>query len=120
MTKITGKAIIRVDGTELRTADKGAATLDIGGEKREPKVGAGKTWGFNEETMPVELSCKIFHTGDTSLKQLGAITSATISFECDSGKRYVLREAFSLDTPKLDAKSGEVELKFSAVSCDEA
>ncbi len=120
MAKITGKAIIRVDGTELRTADKGAATLDLGGEKREAKVGAGKTWGYNEETMPVELTCKVYHTADTSLKKLGAITSATISFECDSGPRFVLREAFSLDTPKLDAKTGEVEMKFSAVSCDEA
>ncbi len=120
MTKITGKAIIRADGVELRTADKGAATLDIGGEKREPKVGAGKTWGYSEETMPVELTCKVYHTADTSLKKLGAITNATISFECDSGPRYLLREAFSLDTPKIDTKDGTVELKFSAVSCDEA
>lgn len=118
MSKITGKAIIRVDGTELRSAS--GATIDPGGEKREAKTGAGKVWGYNEDTVAPEVSCKVYHTADTSLKKLGAITNATISFECDSGPKYVLREAFVLDTPKLDTKDGTVELKFSAVSCDEA
>ncbi|SNS05561.1 Phage tail tube protein [Humidesulfovibrio mexicanus] len=118
MTQITGKATIRVDGTELRTAP--GATLDTGGEKREPKVGAGKVWGFSEDTQAPEVTCKVYHTADTSLKKLGAITSATLSFECDTGAKFVLREAFVTEPPKLDAKDGTVELKFSAISCDEA
>jgi hypothetical protein len=115
--QITGKAIIRVDGQELRSAD--GATLNFGGEKREPKVGSGKVYGFSAETVAPELECQIYHTADTSLKALAAIVDATITFDTDTGKQFLLREAFVTDVPSLKTKDGTVDLKFSAISCEE-
>ncbi|ADU63400.1 MULTISPECIES: phage tail tube protein [Pseudodesulfovibrio] len=115
--QVTGKAIIRVDGTELRTQD--GATLNPGGEKREAQVGNGKVHGYKEETQAPELECQVFHTADLSLKALGAITSATVMFETDTGAVFVLREAFVTDVPSLNVKDGTVGLKMSAISCDE-
>jgi len=115
--QVTGKAVIRVDGQELRTLD--GASLNPGGEKREAVVGSGKVHGYKEETVAPELECQIAHTADTSLMELGAIVSATITFDTDTGRQFLLREAFATDVPGLKTKDGTVDLKFSAISCEE-
>jgi len=111
----TGKAIIRVNGRELRSLDD--STLDPGGVKRDPVVGSGKVHGFKEETVPPQLECKVAHKADTDLVELGKIVDATIIFESDTGDTYILRDAFILEPAKLSAKDGTVELKFSGISC---
>jgi len=111
----TGKALIRVNGRELRTFDE--ASLDPGGVKRDPVYGSGKIHGFKEETAPPQLECKIAHKADTSLTELGQIVDATVIFESDTGDTYVLRDAFVMEPAKLNAKDGSVDLKFSAMSC---
>jgi hypothetical protein len=116
MAQITGKATLRVDGKEIRTDGKGK--LKIGGEKREPVTGPGKVHGYKEETEAPELEVKVAHTADLSLKTLQAITNATVAFETDTGRQFILREAFTTDVLELDAADG-VTLKMSALSCDE-
>ena len=115
--QVTGKAIIRVDGNELRTADE--ATLSIGGVSREAVVGAGKVHGHTESTVAPELECTIYHTADTSLKEIAAITDATVLFEADTGRRFILTGAFVTDVPSLKVKGGEVDVKMSALTCEE-
>jgi hypothetical protein len=116
MPQITGKAIIRVNGREWRAED--GASLDVGGEKRNPKVGGGKVHGFNKETVEPKMECKMFHTRDDDLLAIGKIEDATVIFECDTGDTYVLREAFVLEPAKLEAKDGTVSVSFSAISCE--
>lgn len=116
--QVTGKAIIRVDGKEIRALD--GATLNPGGEQREPVVGSGKVHGYKEETQAPEMECQVAHTADTSLKELGAITAATVMFETDTGQTHIMREAFVTDVPTLNTKDGTVNLKMSAISCEEA
>jgi hypothetical protein len=111
----TGKAIIRVNGKELRAFDD--ASLDVGGVKREAVKGSGKIFGYKEETAEPVLECKIAHRADTDLVELGTIVDATVIFESDTGDTYILRDAFVTETPKLSAGDGSVELKFSAISC---
>lgn len=115
MAKYTGNAKIYSEGQEIAT-DKGA-TLQVGGVKREPKVGA-QVYGYNEEVIPPEVSCKVFHGPDTDIKKINALADATIIFECDNGPRYVLRSAFVTETGELDSKDGSLQVKFSALSCD--
>jgi hypothetical protein len=111
----TGKAVIRVNGKELRAFDD--ATLDIGGVEREAVKGSGKVFGFKEATKEPSMECKIAHKQDTDLVELGAIVDATVIFESDTGDTYILRDAFVTETPKLNAQDGSVDLKFSAISC---
>lgn len=118
MTQVTGKAIIRVDGNELRTLD--GATLNPGGVNREAMKGGGKVHGYKEEDMEPTVECSVAHTKDLSLKELGAITDATVMFETDTGKQFILRNAWVSEPPGLDANSGGVSLRFAAISCDEA
>lgn len=113
--QITGKATIRVDGQLWRTED--GASLDTGGVKRTAKVGGGNVYGYSEETVPPELECKVYHTKDTDVPAINAITSATVLFESDTGDSYVLREAFVLESAKLESKDGTIPVKFSGTSC---
>ena len=118
MSQVTGRAIIRVDGTELRTLD--GATLDIGGVDREAMKGGGKVHGYKEADKEPEMDCKVAHTKDLSLKWLGSITDATVIFECDSGPRFILRKAWTMNPPQLAASDGSIDLKMSAIAVDEA
>ena len=115
--QVTGRAKIRVDGTLLETMP--GATLDIGGIRRKTVVGAIKVIGYQEEPAPAVLDCRIAHQKKVSVTALGALNDTTITFETDTGKLYMLRHAFSTDTPKVDSGSGEVTLKFEAPACDE-
>lgn len=117
MPQVTGTAVIRVDGRELRSLQ--GATLNIGGFKLDPKKGGGKVHGFSEEVMEATMDCKIAHTKDLSVKGLGAIRNATVLFDTDTGVQFVLRNCNTIEPPSLDSGSGEVDLKMAAEDCDE-
>ena len=115
--KITGRATISIDGVKHKT-DEGA-TINVGGVTRKAVKNGKVIYGFQEEGVEPTLDCKIFHNKDLSLIELGKIDDATVFFETDTGQTLVLRNAFVTDPPSLDAKSGLVDLKMSALSIDE-
>jgi len=117
MSKITGKAIITVDGLQYRT-DSGA-TLNPGGNNRSSVMGGGKVHGYQEEDVAPSMECTVYHTKDVSLRQLSDITDATVMFETDTKKVFVLRNAFVTEPASLNSKDGTIGLKFEAESCDE-
>lgn len=114
--QITGKCIIRIDGSEIRSTDD--ATLNVGGVNREAVTGGGKVYGYKEETVAPTLECSIAHAKDTDLVALSATTTATIIFETDTGDKYVLREAFMTEPASLQTTNGTASLNWSAVSCE--
>ncbi|HXG47686.1 MAG TPA: phage tail tube protein [Methylomirabilota bacterium] len=114
--QITGRVYVKVDGDLLRS--KQGAKLMYGGVRREAVIG-NQVDGFTEEAVAPEVECTISHAADTSLAKLAAIKDATLTFETDTGKTFVLRGAFLTDPPELTGGQGEVPLKFSAISCEE-
>ena len=117
MAQVTGRAIIRVNGRELRTLD--GATLNPGGVTREAMKGGGKVHGYREEDVEPTMSCKVAHTAETSLKELADIVDATVIFETDTGRRFIMREAWTSEPPELDADAGAVSLAMAAIAYDE-
>ena len=116
MSKFTGKAVIRVDGNQWRCTD--GCKLHPGGVEREPRVGGGRVHGYAEKTKAPEMEVSVLHAKDTDLTAINAIVDATVIFECDSGDRYVLRNAFVADQGSLDAENSTVDVKMSAESCE--
>lgn len=114
--QITGKAIIRVNGSEIRSLDD--ATLNPGGVNREAVAGSGKVYGYKEETTAPEVECSIAHTKNTDIVELSAIVDATLIFETDTGDKYTLREAWVSEPASLKTSDGTVSLKFGAISCE--
>ena len=114
--QVTGRVYIKVDGALLRSKD--GAKLMFGGVEREAVVG-NMVHGYTEKVSAPTVECTISHMGDTSLKSLAALTNSTLTFETDTGKSYVVRNAWLNTPPELTGGSGEVSLKFTGISCEE-
>ncbi|MBI1262948.1 MAG: hypothetical protein GC184_14620 [Rhizobiales bacterium] len=104
MAKFLGRAVITVDGIELPSMP--GATIDIGGPKRTEVVLDNGTVGFSEEPTPSAVECTITMDKNTRLAAMRDWDDVTISFACDTGQRYVVNNAFSLNPPKATAKDG--------------
>lgn len=115
MSKITGKAVITVDGT--RYATENGATLNPGGVNRAAERHGGETY-FREEEVAPTLECNVLHTADTDILALSAIVGATVMFEAETGQKFLLRGGFTTEPVPLDTSSGKSALKMSARSCD--
>lgn len=111
MSKITGKATVRVDGEELIT--NGDATFTPGGQNREAMMGPRGVNGYREESVAPRLEITLHHNDDVDIQALGAITGATVLLETDTGTAWMLRRAFSLEPPELRASEGTVRLLMS-------
>jgi hypothetical protein len=117
MPQFLGRATIRANGQVIETA-KGAS-LDIGGVKRNP-ISVGRLVGFAEETVPAMVECETAMRPGLSLATFRNMAGVTVIFECDTGQRYVIADAFLTDPPTLkDGEGGNVALKFAGPGAEE-
>lgn len=115
--KVTGRVYIRVAGKLLRSKE-GAKLVNFGGLERPPVVG-NEVYGYVEKVVAPSIECTIVDTADLSLKEIHAITGATATFETDTGKTYIVRDAWCESALTLTGGEGEVEAKFTGVGCEE-
>lgn len=107
-----GRVFIKLDG-ELLSSMPGAK-LDMGGIVREPVVGSAGVYGYAEKLKEATVECEISFNGNTDVKKIHDATDVTITFECDNGKVFIVRNAFSLEPPTLsEGEGGKVALKFA-------
>ncbi|MGD8499290.1 MAG: phage tail tube protein [Phycisphaerales bacterium] len=110
MPQITGVVKIYVNGSLQRSIE--GAELDLGGYEREAVVGHS-VYGHKERVMPSVLTWSEAHASDTVLADLKDITGATLRYECDSGRVYLVTNAFVSKTLKLSGGDGEVEVEMT-------
>lgn len=116
--QLLGIATIKADGKLLRT-NKGAK-LDIGGAMRTPVTGSGRVHGYAEETKEATLECEISLAKGDKLEDIRNIVDATITFECDTGQTYVVREAFVTETLQItEGEGGKIPVKFAGQPAEE-
>lgn len=117
MAQFLGQATIRWDGNLIET-NKGAS-LDLGGEKRNPIV-TGRKVGFAVETVPAAIECETSLEVGMTLDTIRKMTGAVVTYECDTGQRYIIRDAFVTDTVTLkDGDGGNVAIKISGTAAEE-
>lgn len=107
--KVTGIVTIRVDGKTLRS--KKGASINFGGKKRTGIV-AGEFLLYGEENAFAEVDCTVAHTADTDVLQMADFTDATLIFETDTGKQYIVKNAFTSEPPVLTGGEGDLTLKM--------
>lgn len=113
-----GKAYIKVDGGLLESLP--GAKIDIGGVTRNTVVGSNAVHGYAEQLKPAEVDCEISVGPDTSLAAMSAWNDVTVTFECDTGQVYVVRNAWLVDTLVLtEGEGGKVPLKFNGPPAEE-
>lgn len=113
-----GKAFISVDGSLLATMP--GAKLNLGGNERTPVVGDNAVLGFTEAPVAALLTCEISLGEGSSLETLRKLKGATVTFECDTGQTYVMREAFTTKALEISAgDAGKVSLEISGQPAEE-
>lgn len=117
MAQVTGRVFIRVNGKLLRSKD-GAKITNIGGFERTAVVGY-EVYGYVEKVVAPSIECTLVDTADLKLKEIHAITNATCNFDTDTGKTYILREAWCESALSLTGGEGEVECKFTGIAVEE-
>lgn len=115
--QVLGRVTVKVDGQTILT-DKGAK-LNTGGVSR--KVVEGDTvHGYAEEVKAPYVECQASITADTSLSDFNDVTDATVTFECDTGQIYVIRNAWLEEPAEITGgEGGKMPLKFVGMSCQE-
>lgn len=115
MSQVTGRVFITVAGQRL--ASKEGAKLIMGGFDRDPVVADAGVVGYSEKIVPPGVECTIVHTAATSLEALRNITNASLSFDTDTGRSFVLAGAWCAKAVELE--KGEVKLSFGGLDCKE-
>lgn len=111
----TGRAFISAGGKRL--ASKEGAKLGFGNLERAGETGDVGVLGFTEKPSIPFVECTIKHNANTSLRELADMKDVTISFDTDTGKSFVLRNAWNAKALEMD--KGDISLRFEAMSCEE-
>lgn len=118
MPQVLGRAYIKVDGDLLRSNT--GAKIDLGGVMRAAVVG-NEMHGFSESVKEATVDCEISLAKGDSLEKIRNIADATITFECDTGQVYIVRQAFLTEPPVVsEGDGGKIELKFAGHPAEEA
>jgi len=113
-----GKAFIKTNGALLETLP--GAKINLGGIKRTPVKGANSVHGYSEEIETGKVECEISVSKDTKLIDYGKMSNVSITFECDTGQTFVIKNAFLTDPPEATAQEGgKVPLKFEGDPADQ-
>lgn len=113
MSQATGIVSIWLDGDLLDTI--GGGEYEPGGFIRTRKE-SDHNVHYTEKREAGTVTCKVVHTSDTKLKKLQRF-NGELKYETDSGKQYVIANAFCEGRPKVSG--GEVDLVFVGDPGDE-
>lgn len=115
MPQVTGKVFITIAGKRIDSKD--GASLKYGGIERDAVIADTGVVGPMEKITAPEIDCTIVHTKDVSMKEIQAIVDATISFDTDTGRSFIMRGAFYASG--LELSKGELKVKFMGIECTE-
>lgn len=114
--QVTGTVTITVNGITLRSNE--GASLTFGGKTRTPVIGH-EYYGYSEKPVNAEVECNITHTADTDVALLRDLVDATVVFATDTGKQYLIANAFTMDVMRLTGGNGELTLHMSGKRAEE-
>lgn len=117
MSQVTGRCWLYVDGALLRSK-AGAKLAGVGGLERTAVMG-NQVYGYAEKVVAPTVEATLADTADLSLVALAQVTDATITFETDTGKTYIVRHAWCQSPPDLTEGEGDVAVVFAGMSVEE-
>lgn len=116
--KVLGRAFVRYDGKALPTLP--GAKLNPGGTERTPVVLESGEVRYTEKLVNAEIEVEVAIGKDTDILALNKITEATITFECDTGQRYIMRNGFCTGPINLSSGDGKGSIKFAGEAVKQA
>ncbi|SNT28975.1 Phage tail tube protein [Noviherbaspirillum humi] len=119
MSKMFGRAFIRVNGLTLASLP-GTGKLDPGGVERTPVVGDYGFLGYTEKPVHAEIECDIIVDANTDIVALNRTADASVTFECDSGQVFIVRNASLAMPVKPQSGDGKASVKFIGSAAEQA
>lgn len=118
MAMITGRCWLSVNGA-LLNSKPGAKLMGVGQIKRTGVAGSAQVVGYYEGVEIPQIEATLSHTADLSLPALAAIRDATVTFETDTGRMYVLQHAWVSGSVGVASDGGDVSVTFQGHRIDE-
>lgn len=115
--RIAGVAFWKADGQQL--AVRGNLTVMPSSRERAGIAGQDGVHGYSENPVVPYIEGEVSLLEGTSVEDIDAITSATITAELANGSVYVLREAWRAERSEINSKDGQFKVRFEGMSCDE-
>lgn len=115
--QVVGQVKIKIDGDTLQS--KPGATLEIGGPARTAQRGDYQAGAFSEETTESKVTCTLLMKKSVSLTAIRNIDNATITFEADIGKTWLIRGGYSAEAPTLTAGGEGANVVFQGPPAEE-
>ena len=88
------------------------------GVERAAQIGTD-VFGYTEKAVPPEVTCKFSHGSGLSLEALANVNDSTITFECDSGPTFIVRNAWYASGMNLTGGEGWLDATFQGKKCEE-
>ena len=117
MSKIFGRALIKVNGMAMQTLP--GASLEPGGVGRTTVNGAHGTLGYTEQVKNSKCEFEIAYTARTSLKEIGDWGDVTVEFQCDTGQSYVISHGWSTEPPPITDNEGKAKITIEGPAAEE-
>jgi Phage tail tube protein. len=112
-----GRVKVTVNGEVLDT--RPGATLDLGGVQRADVVN-DQAMGYSESLKPSRIEVEVSLRKGQSIEALRHLRDTTCVFECDTGQRYIVKDAYTVDTITLTGgEGGRVKLVLSGQPAQE-
>lgn len=109
MAQKTGRVTIKLNGDPL--SSKAGAKLQTGGIQRAADISDQGQAFYSESFIPALVTATLIHVASTDLEALRAFRDGTVIFECDTGRRYTISNAFTTEIGELT--NGEIEIKLA-------
>jgi hypothetical protein len=109
MAQVTGIVKVYVNGSLQRS--KEGAKLILGGKERTAQTGHS-VYGYSEKVVPAQLEFTLADMADTDLVELSNLVDATAKFETDTGKSYLIANAFTTKPAELTGGEGDVPMEM--------
>lgn len=112
-----GRVFIKVNGQLLESMP--GASLDIGGVNRNVVKG-NTVQGFAEEVHESMIECEVSVDKNSRPHDWAKWADVSLTFECDTGQCFIVRNAFLTEPPKMTGgEGGKVPLKFKGPPADQ-
>lgn len=116
--KLFGAAQVVFDGEVLQTLT--GAQLDVGGRVRTARNGPVSTHGFSESAKEATVECEIVMPAGFEVQRLRDAEDVTITFKCDTGQSYVIRNGWTSEPPTAtDGDDAKWSVKFAGPAAEE-
>ena len=117
MAQVTGTVFITIDGEQVQS--KPGASLMFGGFERTAVVTNDRVSGYTETPVAAEVEFTLAHRSDTDVIGLRDLRNATVMFGSDTGKLYMVANAFTTTPPRLSGGEGDLEMKMAGDPAEE-